>query len=327
MMLVWLLAVSSCLTAVHGSCEEVDGACICTSAEGTEWDLTDIQSNNIQTTGDTLPGCTLCTGEWTYTFAICGNAAPQTGTGCVSTALRNAFRVDESLSPRCEYMGQDAVAGVPLIVADLDDAEGDGVSITYTDTIRSMTVNLRCATPYATAPEPLEPGSGANIVTLTWYTDAVCLASGGNGWLIVILMSVAAGIYVGGGIGYVKRQNPDAAIALDTHPHIELWRQVPGLVSDGIYFSRVTAASNVGFLGFLAPKDQPGMGGGYSAVDEGGVGGSAEKAPLRIAAETKSAPKPKPKPKPKAAAKESDSEESSGEYSSEEEDGGKGPVE
>jgi hypothetical protein len=72
MMLVWLLAVSSCLTAVHGSCEEVDGACICTSAEGTEWDLTDIQSNNIQTTGDTLPGCTLCTGDWTYTFAICG---------------------------------------------------------------------------------------------------------------------------------------------------------------------------------------------------------------------------------------------------------------
>jgi hypothetical protein len=61
-----------------------------------------------------------------------------------------------------------------------------------------MTVNLRCEQPYGVTPE--EGVVGGPDVVLTWYTDAVCLASGGNGWLIVILMSVAAGIYVGGGI-------------------------------------------------------------------------------------------------------------------------------
>lgn len=191
----------------------------------------------------------LCTGQWTYHFNFCGNALQQIGLGCLSTQMRNAYRVDGSISPRCEYMGQDALVGVPLTVTDLDDGLGDGISILYTDTIRTMTVNLRCETPVGLTPQDAVVGN-ANPV-LEWYTDAVCTPGGGNGWLIVILMSVAAGIYVGGGVGDVKRQDPNAAIAPSSHPHIEYWRQVPGLVSDGIYFSRVTASSNVGFLGFL----------------------------------------------------------------------------
>lgn len=318
-----LLAVASQLHMAAGTCEEVDGQCICTSTAGVEWDLTAIQSNNIQTTGDTQPGCSLCTGDWTYTFAICGNALQQTGTGCVSTAQRNAFRTDESTLVRCEYMGQDAETGVPLTVTDLTDV--DGVSIQYTDTTRTMTVNIRCETPYGTAPEPLGVGTGSNDVVLDWYTDAVCIAGGGNGWLIVILMSVAAGLYVGGGIGYVKRQQPDAPLSLEMHPHIHHWREVPGLVSDGIYFSRVTLATNVEFLAFLAPEG----GGGYSDIDEGSAGGSDEKQLLKPNdAGRTSKPRPQAKPNPKTVQAESSEEDSSGsDESSDDEGGGKDPVE
>lgn len=321
-----LLTIFCSLHCAAGSCEEVDGKCICTSTAGVEWDVTSIQSNNIQTTGDTMPGCTLCTGDWTYNFAICGNALQQIGTGCLSTQTRNAYRVDESVSQRCEYMGQDATTGDPLTVTDLTDV--DGISIAYTDTVRTMTVNLRCETPYALAPEPLPQGSGSNNIVLTWYTDAVCLASGGNGWLIVILMSVAAGIYVGGGIGYVKRQSPDAPIALDSHPHIEYWRQVPGLVSDGIYFSRVKLSSSAGFLAFLAPTDQLGTGSSYTEIDEGGAGGSDEKKLLKPEGQRGGpTPRPKAKPNPKVAAAASSDEESSGSDDSSDDEGKKDPVE
>eukprot|EP01043_Picozoa_sp_COSAG02_P073705 COSAG02_NODE_14442_length_1271_cov_65.087884_1_plen_337_part_00 len=325
-----LLALATQLRVALGSCEFVEGNCICTSAAGVEWDLTALQSNNIQTTGDTQPGCSLCTGDWTYTFAICGNAAQQTGTGCISTAQRNAFRVDQSTLERCEYMGQDAETGVPLTVTDLTDGV-DGVSIQYTDTIRTMTLNIRCETPYGTAPEPLGPGSGSNDVVLTWYSGEVCLGGGGNGWLIVILMSVAAGIYVGGGIGYVKRQQPDAPLSLEIHPHIHHWREVPGLVSDGIYFSRVKLATNVEFLAFLAPKDQPG--GGYSDIDDGRAGGSGEKQLLKSdmgEQESKtSKPRPTAKPNPKKVVAASSEDDSSGsdESSSDDEGDKKDPVE
>jgi hypothetical protein len=214
-------------------------------------------------------------------------------------------------------------------VTDLTDV--DGVSIRYTDTVRTMTLNIRCETPYGNAPEPLGALSGSNDIEINWFSQAVCLGGGGgSGWLIVILMSVAAGVYVGGGIGYVKRQQPDAPVSLEIHPHIHHWRQVPGLVSDGIYFSRVKLATNVEFLAFLAPKDQPG-GGGYSDLDDLGAGGSSEKQllkPDRDEQESKtSKPRPTAKPKPQKAASSEEDSSGSDESSSDDDDGKKDPVE
>ena len=80
---------------------------------------------------------------------------------------------------------------------------------------------------------------------------------------------------MGGGIGYVKRNDPSADIKT-AHPHTEYWQQVPGLVSDGILFTRVTLSTNVKALEFLAPPD-----GGYAAVDEeAAVGGKREQGGL-----------------------------------------------
>ena len=77
---------------------------------------------------------------------------------------------------------------------------------------------------------------------------------------------MSAGLYVGGGVAYTKKTDPEADLKT-AHPHFEQWRQIPGLVSDGILFSRVQLSTNIKALEFLAPE----VGGGYKSVDEEAV--------------------------------------------------------
>ena len=185
-------------------------------------------------------------------FALCGNANQQIGNGCLSTQFRSAYRVDGSTpTARCEYLGADQAAAPAATVTAIDGGIAIGYNGGQTGTaLRTMTVNLLCDTPYLDAPSP--GVLGGDNPELNWPTQAVCPAGGNTGWLIVILFSVAAGIYVGGGIGYVKRQDPDVPL-MEAHPHTEMWRTVPGLFWDGVYFTRVELSSRFEFLGFLAP--------------------------------------------------------------------------
>ena len=237
--------------SARASCVLDGAACVCTDADGEAWDVSELQGLDITTTGD-ITGCALCEGEWTYHFALCGNANQQIGNGCLSTQFRSAYRVDGSTpTARCEYLGADQAAAPAAEVTAIDGGIAIGYNGGQTGTLlRTMTVNLLCDTPYLDAPSPGVPG-GDNPV-LNWPTQAVCPAGGNTGWLIVILFSVAAGIYVGGGIGYVKRQDPDVPL-MEAHPHTEMWRTVPGLFWDGVYFTRVELSSRFEFLGFLAP--------------------------------------------------------------------------
>jgi hypothetical protein len=59
------------------------------------------------------------------------------------------------------------------------------------------------------------------------------------GWLIIIFSSLAGAIYVGGGIYRGRQQNPDAPSLVAAHPHAVAWQAVPGLVSDGVHWTRV----------------------------------------------------------------------------------------
>lgn len=102
---------------------------------------------------------------------------------------------------------------------------------------------------------------------LNWPTAAAC-TGGMTGWYIVIFTSVAAGLYVAGGIGYGKRQYPDVDIA-SAHPHAQAWKQVPGLVSDGVFATRCTLSNNISFLAFLAPADHELL----TDVKDAGTGG------------------------------------------------------
>lgn len=124
---------------------------------------------------------------------------------------------------------------------------------TYLGWVRPV-INLICDSTPSTAYEETQgvsanpevvnaPGCTTNYcsVVINWRTPAAC-SGGGIGWTIVVLISVAAGLYVGGGIGYTRYENghwdaSDGKI-LAAHPHWKYWQELPDLVRDGIFFTK-----------------------------------------------------------------------------------------
>ena len=121
-------------------------------------------------------------------------------------------------------------------------------------------INLICDSAASTAYEEVNsasdnpqvvntPGCTTNYcsVVINWRTSAVC--SGGLGWMIVIAISVAAGLYVGGGIGYTRYENGhwDASEGriLAAHPHWHHWHELADLVREGAVFARQRARGGV----------------------------------------------------------------------------------
>ncbi len=143
-------------------------------------------------------------------FGICANIPVTQGIGCSSAALTSAFRIDTwaecppSPSCECELMGVDMLSGTIAVSALEND---DGVLLQNArGTTRSIEIAVICDRSVATdnAPDPVT--DVANHVTMTWRTPLVCEGSVGIGWMFLIFTGVAAGLYVGGGIGYAKHQ-------------------------------------------------------------------------------------------------------------------------
>lgn len=63
-------------------------------------------------------------------------------------------------------------------------------------------------------------------------------------------ISTALGVYVLGGAMYGRRLDPDKTIG-DAHPHTAAWQEIPGLLRDGVRFSRQGLAD--AGLSFLQP--------------------------------------------------------------------------
>ena len=56
---------------------------------------------------------------------------------------------------------------------------------------------------------------------------------GGDGWMLVFAITLTVGLYAGGGTVWNHRTN-----GVIRHPHITMWKQVGGLVVDGVQFTR-----------------------------------------------------------------------------------------
>jgi hypothetical protein len=57
--------------------------------------------------------------------------------------------------------------------------------------------------------------------------------------LFVLLLVLIGGVYVGVGVGFGLRSGrPRGKSLLEAHPHHERWREVAGLVSDGLHFAQ-----------------------------------------------------------------------------------------
>ena len=117
--------------------------------------------------------------------------------------------------------------------------------------------------------EPYEPVAGDSMVS-----GPGCRTASGWGWTTVIVLAVAATLYVGGGVGW-SVQTQGAAPGLAAHPHLALWRQAAGLVVDGAIFARASAQAR------LQGQPPPATGGGKPAAGGGagdgqGQGGKGE---------------------------------------------------
>ncbi len=159
---VAMAAMGVCLGEA-AACTTQDGRCVCEAADGgASWDVTELASAEITTTGDTT-GCacnatslpsaglthrstvvlarqcahrwrartgTSCQGSWNYHFSLCGNVVMPQAIGCTSSQTRAAYRIDEYPTPSsrwCEYMAEDATSNPPAVTS-----TDDGFSVQYT---------------------------------------------------------------------------------------------------------------------------------------------------------------------------------------------------
>ena len=268
-------------TVAASGCSSEGGACVCEDDDGNAWDVSELSGSGLRepTTGTSTlqgptTGCSICVGSWNYHWDICANIAVPQALGCSTTFATAAIRLDEFSTPtsrECEYLGPDVSGAGSPDVARLSGEAGDGLSLAYSYQSRSFTVNLLCGGASGSQAEPV--AMGGNSIEVTWETPVACTGGSGWGWLTIILTGVAAGVYVGGGIGYAKRNEPALSLA-EAHPHTEQWRQLPGLVSDGVLFTRSELSSRFDFLSFLAPA-----GGAYSDLQGRGAAKAAAREP------------------------------------------------
>ena len=269
-----LAARASAQTGAASGCELVDGLCLCSDGEA-EWDVTAL--HDFGDIGPVIGPCSgiFCDGNWNYHFSLCGNVQIIPGIGCSTNANAAAFRIDEwtacppSTNCECEIIGQD-VSTTSLDVSAIDGDES-GVLIEYAFLTRSMTLSIICDSSAATDSMPEEVTEASTAVTMEWRTPHLC-GGGAIGWMIVIVAGVAAGLYVGGGVGYATRTSTSSSVSVtspaswEPHPHYDLWLQVPDLVRDGVTFTR---AKLLGDASASSLQKKPDRGkGGYDAIDK-----------------------------------------------------------
>lgn len=139
---------------------------------------------------------------------ICANIPVFQGIGCSSAALTSAFRIDTwaacppSTSCECELMGINMQSEMTIGVSALEGDEGVLLQ-NVRDTGRSIEISVICDRSVTSDNLPDPVTDAANHVSMTWRTPLVC-AGAEFGWLFLIATGLAAGVYVGGGIGYGK---------------------------------------------------------------------------------------------------------------------------
>ena len=249
------------------------------------WDLTEL-SGDI---GPIEGPCSniFCSGNWEYHFNLCENLNVITGIGCSSLVNTAAQRIDTfatcppSTSCECEIMGPDNAGAAGVAVSAI---EGDetGVLVNFVFNTRSLALSIVCDNSAGADSLPEDVPEVATAVTMTWRTPAICPGGANIGWLFVIFTGVAAGLYVGGGVGYAshtsenfQRGNVEALVprTWEAHPHLDMWNQIPDLVRDGVTFTKATIMGDKS--GTLQNLNSSERGSGYEGLDE-----AAEKSSL-----------------------------------------------
>ena len=284
------------------TCETRGSRCICEDDTGELWDLTSLGTSDAHKTDG--PGASV---DWIYSFKFCEDIVPVEepcpGYGIVSS---RAYRISDTASLQtCQQLGpgQGVASGMTPI------ALSNGLSLRYLWLTNGLTVNLVCDESKRGQTTTPERAAGTGLGTVEWYTYVACPAfqAGGLsvGWMIITFSSVAAALYLGGGVAYNRKQGHSGLENLV--PQYEAWSELPGLVGDGVHFSRTALSENIAACSCLAPPGEYDEIGGQrkrkkekkeKKEKKKEKKGKKGKVPPPPPEEEPLAPKPKPKPKP-----------------------------
>jgi hypothetical protein len=130
--------------------------------------------------------------------------------------------------------------------------KGDGQGCSGGAT-RSLSIAVQCpaagALGQAVFPTTItDLGNCAYATTMTHPAACPYASTGEGGWTwgntVLLLLFLGGGLYFCGGAAFRYRQLDMRG--LEVIPHLELWREVPGLVGDGIMFSIGKASEMLG---------------------------------------------------------------------------------
>lgn len=235
------LAASTCLTQ--------GGRCLCEDESGTTWDLTELAGEEPHT----FDGPAAATTDWDYSIKFCENIVP-VATPCTSSGISEAraYRVSQSTGLQtCQQLGPGAEITSGMTPTSL----AAGLSLRYLWLQRGITINLICDEGLQGQVTTPDRAVGTELPTVEWRTFVVCPANQGFGLslgaAILIFLSVGGGVYICGGVGYNHSKGHSGVDNLV--PQYDLWSQIPGLMSDGLYFTRVHLSEKVGLCACVAP--------------------------------------------------------------------------
>jgi hypothetical protein len=114
--------------------------------------------------------------------------------------------------------------------------------------------------------------AGTDQAVIEWRTFYVCPAHQNAGvsigGLFLIASSLAGVIYLAGGVAYNRNKGHSGVENLV--PQYEQWSQLPGLVAEGWWFTRVTLSRHFGLCACIAPSPK----GLYEDIDGASPAGS-----------------------------------------------------
>jgi len=209
-------------------------ACSWTSPGGASFNLQGMKQLGHDFTGTTAGG-------YTYRFNVCG--------GTVKVCNKQAAPASKWRGTKCNNLGDMQTQDIQLI----DDHDANkGIKLLYRDgdickkqVSGQMEIGSREVTYEIECDRNAEPGVLQKIVetsmcdyTILFKSKHACPtngSTGSKGWSFVLLVLLIAALYLGIGIGINKYKFGMQGI--EAVPHISFWRQVPGLVKDGVAFS------------------------------------------------------------------------------------------
>jgi hypothetical protein len=263
---LWLTGAASLASA---TCTREGSRCLCEDDTGTVWDLTALADDAEHQTD----GPAASAGEWEYSFKFCDNIVP-VDTPCANSQISEtrAYRVSQgSTLQTCQQLGPAEGITSGMTPVSLQ----NGLSLRFLWLTRGLTVNLICDPTLRGQDTEPDRAVGTELATIEWTTFYVCAAHQNAGLsmggLILILSSVATVLYLGGGVAYNRNKGHSGVENLV--PQYEQWSQLPALVADGVWFTRVTLSQNIGACACVAPSG-PGpskSGGLYEEIDGGGA--------------------------------------------------------